>query len=993
MRGCHVSVALRFVPTEHFGKIQGPAGPLPAPRAHRFCGALWQPWQSVLVLSILGFWLGGREQSVLCGDLALLRPFVPEEPEYLIIFDFTMNEAPTGSGSIPLQEYRKDIPPGWCPGDATYPLRAYFDRLRLWYRICNLAEEAIGPTIAGRLYGRAHRVAMSLRVVRPDGQFDTGDAALVRLEVDEVRDPQSGMIIQNHIPSGVQHLTTALRAAFGQQDQDLATQSLERFFNLARGRLTLQEFSVEFDARFDEASDRAGLAINEVARFFLFFQKSGLTTKQIDDIKLQVGGDFTRFADARALALRLSSNKPEADIESYYQDYDYGDEDGQSYWQDDGTWSGHEDTWWSGYEMQDYEEDGDWVLEYDDTMDAYYQQYMDEEWWNQQTYEEEQTYDNKPEGPTDTSATSPDVKTGEQTNEEYYGGYGKGKGYGDGCFVCGSKWHRARDCPMAGSNKGHGKGKGKPPSKDSYMGNQNAVHYGKGKGKGKVWRWRPRKGKGKYGKGKGKGFGKYGGGKSYGKRHWFTAESSPKKTVRPGLKIDEGIPDASTRLHAMTFSTTTPRPEIHRISTPPMEEGPKLTRSFTAVGNTETSEEQKPVVAQADKKHVTAFSFAFNNYYQTAEYFSVRGEKRRGLIIDPGAASGLIGCDTLKDIIENCITPFGKDKDILIDKQIASPVSGINGGSNRTLGQVTIPLVTGGCPISFTGEVIGGDGSLCPALIGNPSLRKMNSTIFTNYFQNGDGLLVLDSRNSDSGSMKMLRILLTDSGHYILPTDHSNTAKVSQETQREVAVFWNKVAEESHHQWDDINPRMLHVFATTTQAASDAEGDRSEPMTAEAPSSVTLLPEQEHGDQLHPGKVREDPKDESTIPEQTEKMTDGMTDNENCGDGTLPTAEAPPTGTPPHDIKHDVFPCENNSTDEQPCVLTSSILSPTDENYQFHNEEDFPPYQGDMLPEGPDKSRLTKKYKAMPEEYYSLDQMLNALIRGSSFEPCCRRIF
>jgi hypothetical protein len=142
----------------------------------------------------------------------------------------TMNEAPTGSGSIPLQEYRREIPPGWKPNDPAYPLRSYFDRLRLWYCIANIPDETIGPTIAGRLYGRAHRVAMSLRIPRPDGGHDTGDAALVRLEVDEVRDPNTGMVIQAHVPSGVQHLTAALRMAFGQQDQDLATQSLEKFF-------------------------------------------------------------------------------------------------------------------------------------------------------------------------------------------------------------------------------------------------------------------------------------------------------------------------------------------------------------------------------------------------------------------------------------------------------------------------------------------------------------------------------------------------------------------------------------------------------------------------------------------------------------------------------------------------------------------------------------------------------------------------------------------
>ena len=249
-----------------------------------------------------------------------------------------MNQPPTTGGSIPLQEYRREIPPGWQPGDANYPLRAYFDRLRLWYRIASLDDELIGPTIAGRLYGRAHRVAMSLRVPRPDGSFDTGDAALVRLEVDEVRDPATGMLLQSHIPSGVQFLTSALRSAFGQQDQDLATQSLERFFNLTRGKLSLQEFSVEFDVRFDEASDRAGLQMNEVARFFLFFKGSGLSSKQVDDIKLQVAGDYTRFAEARTLALRLSTNKSESDGYDafYHEEYQYGEENNETY----GNWYG-----------------------------------------------------------------------------------------------------------------------------------------------------------------------------------------------------------------------------------------------------------------------------------------------------------------------------------------------------------------------------------------------------------------------------------------------------------------------------------------------------------------------------------------------------------------------------------------------------------------------------------------------------------------------------
>ena len=421
-----------------------------------------------------------------------------------------MNNPPTTtSGTIPLQEYRREIPPGWQPGDPAYPLKAYFDRLRLWYRIASLDDELIGPTIAGRLYGRAHRVAMSLRVPRPDGTFDTGDAALVRLEVDEVRDPTSGILLQAHIPSGVQFLTSALRNAFGQQDQDLATQSLERFFSLQRGRLSLQEYSVEYDARFDEASDRAGLQMNEVARFFLFFRGSGLSTKQIDDLKLQVQGDYTRFVEARALALRLSSNKAEESNENYYAYDGYYDEDSHDYhnsswYQDDGYDDGY---WW--YD-QDEDEEGEWVLDYDeDPEHAYWQQswYDDSSWY----YYEEPNENEKDDNVTEENKTE---------KEEYYGGKGHTN---DGCFNCGSKWHRVKDCPMAPQQKGHqqshgGKGKG-------------YSNYSKGKSKGKTWRWRPfgkgkGKSKGKFGKNKGKGKGKSKKGYGYGGGNWYASKSS-----------------------------------------------------------------------------------------------------------------------------------------------------------------------------------------------------------------------------------------------------------------------------------------------------------------------------------------------------------------------------------------------------------------------------------------------------------------------------------
>ena len=223
-----------------------------------------------------------------------------------------------------MTEYRRDVPPGWQPGVPDYPLRLYFDKLKLWYRVCDGPDECVGPLVAGRLHGRAGRIALQLRVPRPDGAYDQGDAALVRLAVDEVRDPiNPNQILQAHVPPGVQCLCNALRDAFGQSDQDMASSSLDK--------MSFQEYAVEWDMRLEEAADRAGLQINEVAKFYLFFKSSSLPAKMIDDLKMQIGGNLNRFADARSLALRLSDkNDAQSDVfynEDYYQEPMYADED------------------------------------------------------------------------------------------------------------------------------------------------------------------------------------------------------------------------------------------------------------------------------------------------------------------------------------------------------------------------------------------------------------------------------------------------------------------------------------------------------------------------------------------------------------------------------------------------------------------------------------------------------------------------------------------
>ena len=366
------------------------------------------------------------------------------------------------------------------------------------------------------------------------------------------------------------------------------------------------------DTRLEEASDRAGLAVNDVGRFYLFFKNSGLSSKQIDNIKLQVQGDFRRYTEARSLALRLSPNRSD-EAEIFYGDWDYENDD---FYYEDGydIWYGYEDEGWHGDDWQD-----DPWSNYDWEYEAYY----DEESWMWQEQEEQQ-HDGNPSSSTaavDSAAQQKDESPGrdhdagqQQLHEDYYKGKGKSN---DGCFICGSRWHLARSCPM--SEKGKGKGYGGGYGKGKGYGRPKGKGKYKGKSKGKFRPWTS--GKGTWGKGKSKDKGK---GSS-----WYYRKTQ-------GLDATDSIPMDPPQAKEHHYNKTE-NFVIHSSSS--SEELLSAPRSFADGGLTE-------------KK----LSFAsFLGQQPREEYFSVRGERRRGLIIDPGAASGLIGTETLRDLIEECV--------------------------------------------------------------------------------------------------------------------------------------------------------------------------------------------------------------------------------------------------------------------------------------------------------------------------------------------------
>eukprot|EP00435_Cladocopium_sp_Y103_P017768 s3364_g4.t1 len=531
----------------------------------------------------------------------------------------------SGGGGIPLEEYRKDVPPGWDPAQsATYPLKVYMDRVRMWYRLWDGLDESVGPMLAGRLRGRAQSIALQIRLPTPNGDIDVGDAALIRLSVDEVRDPNTNEIIQHPQPSGVQALMTALRSAFGEAEQLQATKSLETFFEFKRGRLSLAEWSVQWQLNYEEAAAHAGLEINNVAKTYLYFKSSNLSQKSMDDLLLQVHGDMRRFEEVRTLLLRMAHRSLDhqggasnlfEENKQYYMDDDYESNWSGDSWQDAGAWNEAHymaDELYAWYE-QDWNE-GAW--------DSYYKD--DTENWEEQTWYESGWNENGDD----------EVEINEHVaddTQDFFKGKSKGgrpSAMGLGCSTCGSKWHNTHSCPL-GSEQRFGKGKG----------------FGKSKGFGK----------GKYPR---KGFGK----KGYGKKGSYY----PRKGFGKKGFWSEEMPAGYSDFYGGSYLSNTNAPLIQdksKVIQNVFTETPKNATRIIAEDSPDREEflgkkvrfDDKPP-EQADGDGASTVQSKKLNFPEMQAdsmdaFHMVRGKRIPGLLVDPGAASGLVGTDTLRELM------------------------------------------------------------------------------------------------------------------------------------------------------------------------------------------------------------------------------------------------------------------------------------------------------------------------------------------------------
>ena len=681
----------------------------------------------------------------------------------------TSSAGPAGGG-IPLEEYRREVPPGWSPNDPSYPLKLFLERLKMWYRLYDGPDEAVGPLVAGRLRGRAQQIAMNLRLPDPTGHVDVGDAALVRLSVDEVRDPTTGQVVQQMIPSGVQALLNELRSAFGEAEQLQATKALETFFEFRRGRLSLQEWSVQWQINLEEAITHAGLEINPVARTYLYLKSSGLSTKAVDDLLLQVHGDMRRFEEIRTLLLRMAHRSLDGHGSNptlHYEEYKM-DDDASSWSMVSDYWM--EDPWYDSYY---YDEMDPLQVWYEDLWyDGDWQQgdhHEEGEGWQDQAWYES-GWDDLPAGEEEGNG----VEGAGQDDEsfDYYKGKNKGKGsMGLGCATCGSKWHNTHSCPMGDSSwkaKGSGKGFGK-----SGKGKKGYGKYGKGKGKGKG-----------YGKRKGPSFGQR---KGYGKRgYWMD---------------NENYMGASATRHSKIGLSFTKEPEspVSKERTVLVDSPDK--NEFLLGERRVRFEEKKENKTDDEDLTVKTKRLNFPQVENAENFHMVRGRRVCGLLVDPGASSGLVGTDTLKELLESGMVPEERHQEITWGPATTT-VTGISGQSDDTLARVSLPFGIGSdsLPANYTADLIGGAGSTCPALLPNTSLRQLRTVMLTQWYDNGDGVMICSTNglrvDDPKAQLVVMRLLLSESGHYILPVNKEDQ-QMSDNDVRRITTLWKGNADQA----------------------------------------------------------------------------------------------------------------------------------------------------------------------------------------------------
>ena len=238
------------------------------------------------------------------------------------------------TGGLPLDQFTNATPPGWRPGITHYPFRRFKERLQLWSSTTDRTVAQQGPALAGRLTGRPFNLAMALKVQTQAGQELVGTAALAyegeAAQVDDI----GGHILVAAVPSGIAQLARLLERWYGEDEECTVGNTLDTFFDLRRGKMSLVEYVSEHEFAYEEAKTNGGLEMNNVGLSHFLMKGCGLPRDKLDHIMLLVNNDRRRYHDIKQHLMKMGKVNQPSQAPGHYGYYQ--DEWGAAGWDDDG---------------------------------------------------------------------------------------------------------------------------------------------------------------------------------------------------------------------------------------------------------------------------------------------------------------------------------------------------------------------------------------------------------------------------------------------------------------------------------------------------------------------------------------------------------------------------------------------------------------------------------------------------------------------------------
>ena len=205
-------------------------------------------------------------------------------------------------------------------------------------------------------------------------------------------------------------------------------------------------------------------------------------------------------------------------------------------------------------------------------------------------------------------------------------------------------------------------------------------------------------------------------------------------------------------------------------------------------------------------------------------FHSARGHKMFGMIVDPGAASAIMGTDTLREFVNEVLKPKGYSVKY---RSTTSRFTGIGGRSDPGVAKASFNIgVPGLSSAELTVDLVGHGGSNCPVLLPLECLLRMQACMLFNVLPHSDGIMILRLHIGEiSETLLFIQLYHTDSGHYMMPiSDFGRQERSEQSRLRKVVKEYFRTMTQS----SGVDGRESAVFlnhALDSAGCSVVSGD------------------------------------------------------------------------------------------------------------------------------------------------------------------------